>query len=95
MTRIYPARAPKRVPFICGFICAMQLVLHGTSALKVLALLSANYGLCSLDGIRVPSKVFPVILWAFNMAILFLNEANDGYKYGSVHSALSFMVCRT
>jgi hypothetical protein len=92
MMRIHPATSPNRVPFICGFICAMQLILHGTSAIKVLLLVSANYWLSKLGGSQIPAKVFPVILWAFNMAVLFLNEANDGYKYESIHSALSFMV---
>lgn len=73
----------------------MQVALHGTSALKVLALLGANYLLCKAPYDRIPKRVFPVVLWVFNMAILFLNEAYDGYRYGSVHSAFSFLVSYT
>lgn len=67
----------------------MLLGLHGASALKILAIFSLNYALAkSLGG----KGVMPFAVWGFNVAILFLNEIHDGYRFASIHSSLDFLV---
>ena len=67
----------------------MLFGLHGSSAFKVLALLSANYALGKAVG---PYKFGPLLTWAFNMGVLFANEKNAGYRFAALHPALSALV---
>ena len=64
-------------------------LLHGVSALKILAILYANYRITRACGTR---KVAPFIIWTFNLAILFANKIFEGYAFGSVLPFLSFLV---
>lgn len=63
------------------FICA----LHGFSALKIILILSLNYWLAK----KLPREYVPAATWVFNIAILFANELNQGYKYARIARFLS------
>jgi hypothetical protein len=67
----------------------MILVLHGTSAVKVLALVSANYAITKACR---GSKAGPALTWVFNAAVLFLNERYRGYRFGDVIPGLGYLV---
>lgn len=64
--------------------------LHGTSALKVILIISISYAIGRISG---GSKLNPALTWVFNLAVLFLNEANNGYSYANLHPGLAWMVC--
>jgi len=67
----------------------MLIGLHGTSALKVLAILSANYWI----GKTTAGSIFgPVVSWAFNIGVLIVNELADGYRFAALHPSLAVLV---
>ena len=67
----------------------MLIGLHGASALKVLAILAANYW---IGKTTAGTAVGPVVTWAFNLGILIVNELADGYKFAALHSSLAHLV---
>lgn len=69
---------------------AVIVGLHGTSALKIILIISTSYAIGQISG---GSKLNPALTWIFNLAVLFLNEANNGYSYANLHSGLAWMVC--
>ena len=69
----------------------MLFGLHGASALKVLALLTANFALARAAGGRAFA---PALTWAFNALVLFANERNAGYRFAALHPALGALVRR-
>ncbi|KAJ3550711.1 hypothetical protein NM688_g5016 [Phlebia brevispora] len=73
------------IPFSLAFSMLMLIILHGTSVLKIFAILSINYLIAKLGR---GSKVAPVLTWVFNGAVLFLNETQDGYRFSSLHHSL-------
>lgn len=73
-----------RVPFLLGFSLLMLAGLHGTSALKIFAILGANYGIGML-------KV-PALTWIFNAIVLFASNWYEGFRFGAVHGALASLV---
>ncbi|KAF8602869.1 MBOAT-domain-containing protein [Ceratobasidium sp. AG-I] len=70
-----------RVPFLLGFSCLMLAGLHGTSALKILVILTANYWVGTLKT--------PIATWIFNAAVLFASNWYEGFRFGDVHGALA------
>jgi hypothetical protein len=77
------------IPFYAGAALANLAILHGASALKVLAIVGLNYALVhSAKG----KPWFPAALWAFNGAVLVANERNHGYSFGALHDALAPLV---
>ncbi|KAI0064952.1 MBOAT-domain-containing protein [Artomyces pyxidatus] len=83
-----PSDLLHRLPFYTIFSILMIIVLHGTSALKVLAILSANYFIARVSaGQRwaVPAT------WIFNGGVLFLNERFGGYAFESLHPGLGYL----
>ncbi|KAI8093031.1 MBOAT, membrane-bound O-acyltransferase family-domain-containing protein [Halteromyces radiatus] len=62
--------------------------LHGTSAIKILIIISTSYLIGRFTG---GSKLNPILSWAFNLGILFLNEAHNGYTFTSIHSQLDWL----
>ncbi|TFY83924.1 hypothetical protein EWM64_g90 [Hericium alpestre] len=76
------------LPFYTIFSVLMLLVLHGTSILKVLVILSINYAIAKAGG---GSKWVVAATWIFNGGILFLNETYSGYTFAGLHSALSIL----
>lgn len=75
-----------RVPFLLGFSLLMLAGLHGTSALKILIILAANYGVSML---RIPA-----LTWVFNAAVLFTSNWYEGFHFGAVHGALASLYTR-
>ncbi|KZV91266.1 MBOAT-domain-containing protein [Exidia glandulosa HHB12029] len=75
-----------RIRFLVLFIAAMQLGLHGSSAVKVFLILLGNY----IVGRSLhTTRALPAATWAFNLAILFANELNDGYRFAALHPSLA------
>ncbi|PCH42536.1 MBOAT-domain-containing protein [Wolfiporia cocos MD-104 SS10] len=73
------------IPYSLVFSILMLLGLHGTSALKIILILSSNYFIArACRG----SKVGPVLTWVFNAAMLFANDRFEGYRFASLHSSL-------
>ena len=77
------------IPFNVGCSVVMILALHGTSALKVLAIVSANYGFAKACR---GSRAGPALTWMFNGAVLFLNERYHGYRFGDILPGLEYLV---
>ncbi|KAI0373624.1 MBOAT-domain-containing protein [Pilatotrama ljubarskyi] len=75
-----------QVPFLVAFSTLMLFGLHGTSALKVLLVLSVNYAIAKFTA---GSKANPVLTWVFNGLVLFAIERNSGFKFSAIHSSLS------
>ena len=67
----------------------MLFGLHGTSALKILIIISINYLISRYSG---GSAISPFFLWVFNTLVLFANETYSGYRFASLHPSLEFMV---
>jgi protein-cysteine N-palmitoyltransferase HHAT len=78
------------IPFFTAFSILMLLGLHGTSLLKILTILSLNYVIAILCK---GSKLGPALTWLFNGAILFANDRNNGYSFGSIYPGLASLVC--
>lgn len=76
------------IPFNVGCSLVMILALHGTSALKVLAIVSANYGIAKTCR---GSRAGPALTWMFNAAVLFLNERYGGYRFGDIIPGLEYL----
>ena len=69
----------------------MVFALHGTSALKILAILYANYHIAKCTH-RMPIGV--PATWIFNIAILFANELCNGYRFALLHPTFEPLVSR-
>ena len=78
------------LPFYLSFSLVMLVALHGTSALKVLLILSGNFAIARLGK---GAKWTPLATWVYNMAVLFANERFEGYHYAALHQELGFLVC--
>jgi hypothetical protein len=70
----------------------MLLVLHGSSTIKVLAILALNYKLAISPKSGFLHKFWPGLVIVGNMLILFLNERNDGYRFAHLHGAFEVVV---
>ena len=80
-----------RTRFISLFAIIMLFALHGTGALKILAILYANYHIAKQTH-RMPIGV--PLTWMFNIAVIFSNEIYDGYRFAALHPALEPLVSR-
>ncbi|KAH9933568.1 MBOAT-domain-containing protein [Epithele typhae] len=74
------------IPYLATFSVLMLLGLHGSSAFKVLTLLSVNY---LVGKITKGHKFSPLATWVFNGLVLYAIERNSGYSYATLHSALA------
>jgi hypothetical protein len=90
-TRISPT-ARSRSAFIVTYAIVMLFILHGTSTIKILALLSLNYIICLSPRSPIFAKAFPALLFAGNMGMLFLNERYDGYRFSNILGGLAVLV---
>jgi len=70
----------------------MLLILHGSSTIKVLAILALNYKLAKMEKLGVIDRFWPGMVIVGNMLILFLNERNDGYRFAHLHGAFEVVV---
>lgn len=64
----------------------MLFALHGVSAIKIFAILYINYLVSTAPKPPAVVKLWPALLIAGNMVLLFLNERYDGYKLGGLHA---------
>ena len=78
-----------KIPFLIFFSVLMLIGLHGTSILKIFAILGANFVITKYGRGR---KWIPFVTWGFNGAILFLNEINSGYRFASLHPSFEVLV---
>lgn len=83
--RLYPS-ASHRAFFIAVFSTIMLFALHGVSAVKIFAILYINYLVSTAPKPPAVARVWPALLIAGNMVLLFLNERYDGYKLGGLHA---------
>ncbi|KAK9473288.1 MBOAT, membrane-bound O-acyltransferase family-domain-containing protein [Dipodascopsis tothii] len=60
-------------------------VLHGLSFIKMLIIYGLNFAISRY----LPQRPGIALTWVFGIALLFLNEWNDGYRFGQIHSTLS------
>jgi len=90
-SRVRPAASTpdNRIRFIVAFILAMQIGLHGAGALKVAAILAANY---AIGRSLKDARILPYATWAFNLTVLFANEWYDGYRFAHLHPSLGGLV---
>ncbi|KAI0696453.1 MBOAT, membrane-bound O-acyltransferase family-domain-containing protein [Cytidiella melzeri] len=70
------------IPFLLTFAVTMLVALHGSSAIKLAAILSLNYAIAKACR---GSKSGPLLTWVFNGAVLFANEWYGGYRFGNIH----------
>lgn len=71
------ARQEQRISFDLWFAIVFIIALHGTSAIKIFAVLFANYGIAT----SIPKSYVPLATWIFNVGLLFANEYFDGYHF--------------
>jgi hypothetical protein len=74
------------------FSLLMISVLHGSSSLKILLILSLNFHLSSSLKPAMIHRIWPFLLFAGNMVVLFLNEKYDGYRFGDLYAGLRVFV---
>ncbi|CAO3616368.1 unnamed protein product [Cunninghamella echinulata] len=61
--------------------------LHGTSALKILFIITISYTIGLTMG---GSKLNPLLTWSFNLGILFLNEWKNGYAFADISPSIAW-----
>ncbi|KAI0293499.1 MBOAT, membrane-bound O-acyltransferase family-domain-containing protein [Multifurca ochricompacta] len=83
-----PANNLYRLPFYLLFSVLMLTILHGSSILKLLFILSVNYALTKATG---GTRLAVPVTWLFNSGVLFLNERYEGYAFGSLHPGFAFL----
>jgi hypothetical protein len=67
----------------------MVLTLHGSSAFKILLIMTINYLIArNCRG----SWFTPVLTWTFNGVVLLANDICHGYQFSSLGSSLSYLV---
>ncbi|KAK3330132.1 MBOAT, membrane-bound O-acyltransferase family-domain-containing protein [Apodospora peruviana] len=79
------ARLRQRTSFDFCFAILYLVILHGFSALKILAILGANYQIATV----LPKKYIPAATWVFNICTLFANELCDGYRFRNIAMLVS------
>ena len=77
------------LPFYPLFSVVMIVILHGSSAIKVLIILALNYVIA-----RVGKGANWVVAatWMFNGAVLFANERYSGYRFADMSPGMAFLV---
>ena len=73
-------RKDQRVVFDLCFAFVYIVALHGSSVLKILVILCANYAIAT----RLKREHVPIATWIFNIGILFANEICRGYPYATL-----------
>ncbi|KAF9130504.1 glycerol transporter [Mortierella sp. 14UC] len=77
-----------RTYFFLAFSAIYLYFMYGNSVFKILLIVAANYGIAKAGGNK---WWMPVATWAFNVAVLFLNEGYKGYNFSDVHESLSWL----
>lgn len=78
-------RMEQRLSFDYAFALLFLVVLHGVSAVKVLAILYINFQIAT----KLPRQYVPAVTWVWNVGILFANELCEGYRFGDIAHWLS------
>lgn len=93
-TTTAPPSISSRTTFILCFAIPLITLLHGTSIIKIFALLTINYAVSRL-ATRVRNRnmvrIVPILCWALNLGLLFGNELSNGYTFGSISPQLAFL----
>ncbi|KAJ3969030.1 MBOAT, membrane-bound O-acyltransferase family-domain-containing protein [Lentinula raphanica] len=76
------------IPFNVVLSTLFLLGLHGSSVVKLIAVISINYVITKACA---SSKLGPALVWAFNIGILFMNDRYNGYRFGSILPSLEFL----
>ncbi|KAJ2602992.1 glycerol transporter [Coemansia sp. RSA 1722] len=63
-------------------------ILSGSSILFILVLTGANYFVAKRFGGR---RWAPLVIWAYNVGMLFSNECFKGYEFGRIHGSLAWL----
>ncbi|CAO3600050.1 unnamed protein product [Absidia cylindrospora] len=84
----FTQRADGKLRLLALLSIIVTAALHGTSALKILAIISTSYTIGRLGG---GSKLNPIFSWIFNLGVLFLNEAYNGYSFSAAHADLNWL----
>nr|XP_019049776.1 glycerol transporter [Kwoniella bestiolae CBS 10118]OCF28706.1 glycerol transporter [Kwoniella bestiolae CBS 10118] len=87
-SRLTTPSPDRRLKFIVGFSTFMIILLHGFSSLKIFLILSLNYYISKLPITGPLKRIWPAVLIVLNIGVLFVNERNDGFRYGELHAAL-------
>ncbi|CAB4473157.1 uncharacterized protein OCT59_028303 [Rhizophagus irregularis] len=83
-----PSQPLRRTYFFLTFSLIFLYVLFGNGLIKILIILSFNFLIpITLKG----SKLNPIVTWLFNLAVLFINENYDGYKFEWFNENLAFL----
>ncbi|KAG0199472.1 glycerol transporter [Mortierella sp. GBA30] len=89
---VTPVKSPLqplyRAYFFLAFSAVYLYFMYGNSIIKIVAIVSANYAIAKLGG---ASRWMPVLTWIFNLGILFMNEKNQGYSFGTLHESLAWL----
>ncbi|KAL1925420.1 uncharacterized protein VTP21DRAFT_303 [Calcarisporiella thermophila] len=87
-----PSKIPQRPLYNAYLFLTLSLLaiygIHGNSLLKILAILTINFG---IGRVFKGSIANPVLTWIFNVGILFLNEMYDGYEFGWIDERLAVL----
>ncbi|KAJ2787523.1 glycerol transporter [Coemansia interrupta] len=73
-------------PFV--FATAFAMVLSGTSIVFILVITGGNYLIAKKAGGR---RWAPILIWAYNMGVLFSNENFKGYEFGRISHSLGWL----
>lgn len=68
------------------FSTVFIFALFGSSAIKIISIISLHYVLVKWD-----PKMAPYTTWIFGIAILFINDQYNGYNFSDITSQLSFL----
>ncbi|KAG0346103.1 glycerol transporter [Podila humilis] len=92
MVPVTPLKSPLqplyRAYFFVTFSFAYLYFMYGNSILKILGIVSINYGIAKIGG---QARWMPALTWIFNLGILFLNEGYHGYEFAHLHPSLAWL----
>ncbi|KAF9896809.1 glycerol transporter, partial [Lobosporangium transversale] len=77
-----------RTYFFLMFSLVYLYYMFGNSILKIGAIVIVNYLIAKMGQ---GARWMPVATWTFNLIILFLNEAYDGYNFRDFHESLAWL----
>ncbi|KAF8947381.1 glycerol transporter [Haplosporangium gracile] len=83
-----PQQPLVRTYFFLTFSAIYLYFMYGNSILKIMLIVSTNYAIAKLGR---NARWMPVATWAFNIAVLFLNEGYKGYNFSDFHEALTWL----
>ncbi|GAA5974348.1 hypothetical protein JCM11641_006751 [Rhodosporidiobolus odoratus] len=101
--RLFNPTRSARARFSATFSILLLVALHGSSVLKILAIMGGNWWIvkkgCGMGGTRGGptagsrwrTEWTPYAIWAYNIGVLFLNEVSAGWKFGALHPSLTFL----